>query len=81
MTEVETVEAKEITPAEAQAVLEEQKRKRIQQCQHEINEALRRHKCDLIGEPFFTPDGRIRARVRLVDASRPGQVRGEGSGA
>lgn len=55
--------------ATARLRLADETRKRVQQCQHEINEALRTYLCDLVGEAYLTPDGRIAARVRLVDVS------------
>ena len=59
----------ELTADDARRVLEEETKRRMQQCQHVINEALRRCKCDLVAVPYLTPDGRIAARAQLVDVS------------
>jgi hypothetical protein len=62
------LEEKKPTAAEdARRVLVEERDRRLKECQHEINELLRRYRCDLVGEPYITQNGRIAARVRLVD--------------
>ena len=56
----------EMTPTEAAALVEADKRKRAQACGDAIAVVLKDHDCDLIATPFITSDGRINAQVQVV---------------
>ena len=55
-----------MTPAEAEQLLEADKRKRAETVGKLIQDALTANRCDLIGVPRFTQDGRIIAEVQIV---------------
>ena len=49
---------KEMSSEEIQQLLEQDKNKRLQNCQQEIELILQKYKCQLIAVPQITPDGR-----------------------
>ena len=51
---------------EARTLLKAEEKKRLESCQAEINEVLARRKCQLVGQPGITQDGRIAVNIVLV---------------
>lgn len=58
-----------LTVYEAQRVLEDEQRERLEACQRELDELLKRHGCQLSTQIGVSQDGRIVANVVLVNAS------------
>lgn len=54
-----------VTPEEAQEVLKAAERQRVEACDEEIGQVLRKHGCEMAAVPTFTADGRVTAVVRL----------------
>jgi hypothetical protein len=55
-----------MTPAEAERLIEADKRERAEAVSKIIQDALSAHRCELIGVPQIAPDGRIVALVQIV---------------
>lgn len=56
----------EMTPDEAEKLLEADRRQRAEVTSKAIQDVLTANKCDLIGVPQIAPDGRIIALVQIV---------------
>ena len=55
-----------ITTEQARAMLAQERQARADACGKEIAAALEKHKCQLIGTPAFTPDGRVVVNMNVV---------------
>ena len=61
--------AEKVTPDEARKVLEAEQRARLEQCQRELDELLKRNGCTLAAQIGVSQDGRIVANVVLTNAA------------
>lgn len=52
--------------AELQKQVEARRQARAEQCMAEINATLTRNRCQLVGQPVYTNDGRTGANVLIV---------------
>ena len=64
-----TLADKPVTPDEARKVLEDEQRARLEQCQRELDELLKRNGCTLAAQIGVSQDGRIVANVVLTNAA------------
>ena len=55
-----------VTPELAQRILKAECERREADCLAEVQAVLDKHRCDLIGRPDFTPDGRVVVRVQVM---------------
>jgi len=56
----------EMTAEQARAMLKAEEREQLEACQREVNEILARHRCQLMAQLAFTPDGRVMANIVLL---------------
>lgn len=66
---MENIALTEITPKQARQALQDEQRKRLEQCQAEIDAVLKKHGCALSAQCLITQDGRIAANVVLINAT------------
>ena len=59
----------ETTPEQARQILEAEQRARLEQCQRELDELLKRNGCTLAAQIGVSQDGRIVANVVLTNAA------------
>ena len=55
-----------MTPAEAAALVEADKQRRVKLAAEAVQAALQEHQCDLVALPQIAADGRVVAVVQLV---------------
>ena len=61
--------SEQMTPDAARKVLEDEQRARLEQCQRELDELLKRNGCTLAAQIGVSQDGRIVANVVLTNAA------------
>jgi hypothetical protein len=66
MNEESVVLGTDINDAVLEKILEQRSAKRTSDFSLALEELCRRHRVELVAEPYVTPDGRIGARIRVV---------------
>jgi uncharacterized protein YabE (DUF348 family) len=56
----------DMTPAEAAALVEADKQRRVKLAAEAVQAALAAHNCDLVAMPTITPQGTLAAVVQLI---------------
>lgn len=64
-------ETMKITAEDAAKIIRRETQAQIQACGQAIQRVLQQFKCQMIAQPFITPEGRIGARVNITPVQQP----------